>query len=143
MLEGITVSSKCEFSVLDEGTGSSLQPWTRCFNSYRCNGWPRRLAFNLVRHFRHLRICTLLFERLSMIINVLNAASIRFFIIHYLHLFQLDLFEFLFNHFALFLDLFLALKAFSGEIRVVILSLPPLLFIINRLQVLLELAHYI
>ena len=78
-----------------------------------------------------------------MIIDVLNAASIGLFIIHYLHLFQLDLFKFLFKPFALFLALFLALEAFSGEIRVVILSLPPLLFIINRLQVLLELAHYI
>ena len=78
-----------------------------------------------------------------MIINILNAASIGLFIIHYLHLFQLDLFKFLFKPFALILTLFLALKAFSGEIRVVILSLPPLLFIINGLQVLLELAYYI
>ena len=78
-----------------------------------------------------------------MIINVLNAAIIGLFIIHYLHLFQLDLFQFLIKPFALLLALFLALKAFSREVRVVILSLPPLLFIINCLQVLLELAHYI
>ena len=78
-----------------------------------------------------------------MLFYILFAAGIRLIIIHYLHLFQLDLLHFLFKSFALLLTLFLALKAFIGEIGVVILGLSPLLFIINRLQVVLELANYI